>query len=524
MEVAASDGVAFASITALATVYPVGGVDGVNLSAEASAAAVVVGTAADAAFLGGVAGSSSLWSAGVLDGLALGGVLSGTLDALDNYLTAVLAVTVVLRVDTLTGSSDQIALGDTAFASVATRAVLQDAFRLTTAVSFGSTWVAEIADALDFSDTLTVTVELANAVEASLSEVMQIVSTSSALHGRLAEALGSFGVGDFPGVLSVKIVRETVRVEDAMNAPGTYRITTGALARFSAFMTAGRPVALADSATVGEELKSDRVLRVIERMGIASSLAVALHGNIAVAETARMLASLGQFVGADLSDIIGAVDIAVARGAATATVSDQVEVSGAPTEKLLIRADLTEGADFEASDVLRMIYAPEVSETLELSLGYVAPDGSITTWAMNTRTGAVTEFANYAFNSFATFGTTVYGATSDGLYELSGDTDAASPIVARLRSGYLQFGGTQLSRLKEAYIAARGGGDYVLKILTGDGEEYVYSVNSRSMRSTKVHMGKGQRARYFAFELESSGQDFDLDTLEFVPIVVQRRV
>jgi hypothetical protein len=37
-------------------------------------------------------------------------------------------------------------------------------------------------------------------------------------------------------------------------------------------------------------------------------------------------------------------------------------------------------------------------------------------------------------------------------------------------------------------------------------------------------MGKGQRARYFAFELISAGQDFDLDTIEFVPIVVQRRV
>jgi hypothetical protein len=49
-------------------------------------------------------------------------------------------------------------------------------------------------------------------------------------------------------------------------------------------------------------------------------------------------------------------------------------------------------------------------------------------------------------------------------------------------------------------------------------------VSTRSMRSTKVHMGKGQRARYFSFELISTGGDFDLDTLEFVPIVVQRRV
>jgi hypothetical protein len=37
-------------------------------------------------------------------------------------------------------------------------------------------------------------------------------------------------------------------------------------------------------------------------------------------------------------------------------------------------------------------------------------------------------------------------------------------------------------------------------------------------------MGKGLRSRYFAFELVSTGQDFDLDTLEFIPLVADRRV
>ena len=44
------------------------------------------------------------------------------------------------------------------------------------------------------------------------------------------------------------------------------------------------------------------------------------------------------------------------------------------------------------------------------------------------------------------------------------------------------------------------------------------------MKTTKVNMGKGLRARYFAYELISTGQDFDLDSVEFVPLVAQRRV
>ena len=59
---------------------------------------------------------------------------------------------------------------------------------------------------------------------------------------------------------------------------------------------------------------------------------------------------------------------------------------------------------------------------------------------------------------------------------------------------------------------------------TGDGKTYTYAVVGKDMQTTKVHMGKGLRARYFAFELISTGQDFDLDDIEFMPLVAQRRV
>lgn len=88
----------------------------------------------------------------------------------------------------------------------------------------------------------------------------------------------------------------------------------------------------------------------------------------------------------------------------------------------------------------------------------------------------------------------------------------------------MQFGSVQLSRLKAAYLGMRGAGEYVLRIETGDGSIYDYGVSARDMRTTKVHMGKGQQARYFAFELLGSGADFDLDSIEFVPLVKQRRV
>ena len=73
--------------------------------------------------------------------------------------------------------------------------------------------------------------------------------------------------------------------------------------------------------------------------------------------------------------------------------------------------------------------------------------------------------------------------------------------------------------------ARRPGEDQaILKLETKDGATYTYQIDTRDGRSSKVHMGKGQRSRYFAWELTTVGQDFDLDTLEFGPVRVDRRV
>lgn len=153
---------------------------------------------------------------------------------------------------------------------------------------------------------------------------------------------------------------------------------------------------------------------------------------------------------------------------------------------------------------------------------YVFADEGGTAWAMNTRTGAVTEYENYTFASFMPLGAGYLGAAADGLYSLAAATDDGVDIALRARSGLMRFGGPRLSRLKAAYITARSGAELLLTIETGEGVEYVYDVASRVMRTMKVHMGKGMRATQFLFEL--TGSDLDLDMLELLPLVVQRRV
>lgn len=284
------------------------------------------------------------------------------------------------------------------------------------------------------------------------------------------------------------------------------------------------PADVVEALNVTDAITPQFAIALVEQLQLSGQIQSGGRYNLALTERMRLRDSLGRFFGADVIEELALDDALTVRAKLVEGLSDTIEIEVETAPRFVISAKLTDGLDIDVTDAVAMLFSPTLTEGIEISTGYLAPDGSFSTWAMNVHTGAVTEYDNYAFNSFAQIGNRYLGASETGLYELNGDDDDGDDIIARLRSGFMQFGGTHLSRLKAAYIAARGEGDVILRIITGDGVTYDYQASTRNMRSTKVDMGKGQRARYFAFELITAGQDFDLDTLEFVPIVVQRRV
>lgn len=286
----------------------------------------------------------------------------------------------------------------------------------------------------------------------------------------------------------------------------------------------GLPSSIVDGIGIQFVQAAAQLVKVIEKLGLSDILAPSAHFKLTVAERISLADTLARFIGAGIIEGFQLVEAMTSIASKPGSIIDGVGINGAISPKLLFNATLADGVEVTDDQLLRMVFTDGIIEGIELAAAYLAPNGSITTWAMNTRTGAVTEYTNYAFNSFARLGNTYLGATKDGLYELIGDNDAGTSIIADLKSGMVQFAGAHLASFKAAYIAARGGGNFVLRIYTGDGNQYDYAVSADSMKTARIDMGKGIRARYFAFELLSTGQDFDLESLEFVPLVAKRRV
>lgn len=289
-------------------------------------------------------------------------------------------------------------------------------------------------------------------------------------------------------------------------------------------LRAGVPVTIAE--TVGMELvqQLQMVVAIVERLGITSLFASDAIYGLSLSEQVRIAESLRNFFAGSISEGVGVASSFTLNRLTANSLIETIGVDDAPVPRLSLRVTAQDSVGLDDLDVLTMLYNGTIAEGIEISAAYLQPNGSILTWAVNTRTGAVTEYQNFEFTGFAKLGNTYVGGTADGLYELLGDTDDTVDIIPRIKGGFMQFGGSRLARLKEAYIGARGTEHFVLKIITGDEKTYIYEVDTQSMKTTKVNMGKGQRARYFAFELIGSGADFDLDAIEFVPIVVQRHV
>lgn len=311
---------------------------------------------------------------------------------------------------------------------------------------------------------------------------------------------------------------------DTATAPAKFYQTSTESPSFASQLLGGYPVSLTSGVGIAETIRVVQALRIAEALRLDPVLVAGAKYKDAFSDTIKLIDALRRFFAGDIIDGVATGSTLSSQYRTRQTLLETLGVQQTQSSKMVFRLTADDTVNLDDVDVLKMIFQPVVGEGIEIAAAYIAPDGNLTTWAVNTETGAVTEYTNYGFNSFAQMGHKFLGASSDGLYELNGDDDAGDDIISVIKSGLAQFGGSRFTMFKAAYMGVRGGGEYVLRLETGDGRFYDYNVIAQDMQTTKVRLGKGLRARYFSFELTSTGQDFDLDSVEFVPLVAQRRV
>lgn len=351
-----------------------------------------------------------------------------------------------------------------------------------------------------------------------------IYASDVAMPGGSYDLFDTLRISDSTATISATALRDVVRGNDLLESQGAFGAALLDTLRTLDTAQISLSVAVDDPITLAWALGVVQGSQIAEQLRISEVLNFPVQFGLSVADTMRVYDSLRNFFNFDVADTITVADATDALARHIAMLSEAITAAEAVTPYFLLSATAHDDAVLDDAFDLSMIFQPVVLEQIRISALLVDPSGDVTSWTVNTRTGAVTEYTGYAFNSFAQNRRHYLGASETGLYQLDGDDDAGEPIIAQLRSGYAQFGGSRYTSFKAAYLGIRGDGSVFLKLDTGDGKSYTYKSVVQDQQSTKVRFGKGLRARYFAFELTSEGQDFDLDTVEFLPVVAQRRV
>lgn len=208
-------------------------------------------------------------------------------------------------------------------------------------------------------------------------------------------------------------------------------------------------------------------------------------------------------------------------------MSSTGQVTGAISFDLLMDAELSStgqaSTTFDLDSAIEATILSVISARTSLGMGSAGD----TCWVVNADTGASSRYEGFEFNSFATLDGQLYATREDGLYRVGADDDAGEPIRAMISLGRQTFGSTHLKGLTAAYLGVSSTDTMYLKVVVNGGNEYIYRArrNDEFMKTQRIDTGKGLRANYFDFEIyNSDGSDFELDSVEFAPVQLSRRI
>lgn len=131
---------------------------------------------------------------------------------------------------------------------------------------------------------------------------------------------------------------------------------------------------------------------------------------------------------------------------------------------------------------------------------------------MNTRTGAVTEYDNFGFQSI----TPTLAGNATGLYALGGNLDIDQPIVGSIITGKTLWSDLKKKFIEVVHFAMTGSGTSAMTVATKS-TSYSYPFQVRAAGVSRAKPGRGIRENYLAFGYSNTdGADFQLDSIDVI--------
>jgi hypothetical protein len=297
-------------------------------------------------------------------------------------------------------------------------------------------------------------------------------------------------------------------------------------ARIAAHYTAG----FGNVVTLNQQwaLYAAQEMTLTEGVSLGSTLAYianypfVLNDTLNATEDARLVARAGL----SLAAAVNASAVQTLNQKLNVALLDSTSIAAAAVGSKFAQFLLAETVGLNAAVSVGSISAMSLSDLITAAVSLRAGDEEYVGWVINPNLAASTAAEGLNFLSMARHKAQYYGLKADGLYRLGGDTDAGANINAFVSLAQSDFGTPKQKRIPYAYIGAASDGRMLLRVLV-NGQSYTYGTKnpSRDMAEQRVDIGKGLRGNYWQFELlNQNGEDFELDKVKFLPVVLERRI
>lgn len=146
--------------------------------------------------------------------------------------------------------------------------------------------------------------------------------------------------------------------------------------------------------------------------------------------------------------------------------------------------------------------------------------------AMNMRKLALSQYANFDFNSMTMFNGVPLAANADGIFSLfDTDRDDGTDINAVVETILSNFGLPTKKRPRRMYVSLETSGDMILKLKADDGDYKVYQFTPDQVRQLQhrvpVDVGSRRKGDFWLLRVENkSGCDFSIDAVDVLFIIL----
>jgi hypothetical protein len=249
-----------------------------------------------------------------------------------------------------------------------------------------ATVTGAIVDGIDITDAQNVVQIFAG----SVSDVFTVSDALSVIRGIPITVTDGIGVHDaLLSQLGVLVI-ETLLLQETLGPQFTYHLTATDGVGLHDALVRGLPGSITDGIGIHDVQLVAQMVRIIESLGLTDVITPAAKYNLAITENVQFTSLLARFFGASIVENMQWVGSAVAVGQLHQALAENIGIHDDTTNsRMVFRATVSDTLDVTDAALIKMIFQGAITEGIQISAAYIEPSGSITTWAMNTRSAAV---------------------------------------------------------------------------------------------------------------------------------------